>query len=124
MDNKMFDLEKVITTAKEMGIEVKVNSSNPGFHFVSEDNTARSVTYDELSIGLYLLTELKRLKEDRSTLELFGPITLKKKSWFRFVKYNEKVHVYAFIENNKIEEFETFELIESRIMQWISELEI
>ncbi|PGM61418.1 hypothetical protein CN947_13465 [Bacillus cereus] len=44
----MFDLNKIMAAADELGIELKRNSSNPGFHFVSPDDTVRSVTYDTL----------------------------------------------------------------------------
>ncbi|HDR7922098.1 TPA: hypothetical protein QCY49_000025 [Bacillus paranthracis] len=59
MENKMFDVEKVIATAKEMGMDVEINSDNPGFHFISENKEERIVSYDDVLMRINLLQKLK-----------------------------------------------------------------
>ncbi|PEJ11513.1 hypothetical protein [Bacillus wiedmannii] len=48
----MFDINKIMAAANELGIEFKTNSSNPGFHFVSADNKERIVTFDNLKCAV------------------------------------------------------------------------
>lgn len=37
MDKNNFDLDKIKAAADELGIELTVNSDNPGIHFMSEE---------------------------------------------------------------------------------------
>ncbi|QEM43320.1 hypothetical protein CHOTACABRAS_266 [Bacillus phage Chotacabras] len=74
------------------------------------------------------LQKFKDFKEDAGMLEMFGQITLKTRSWFKFVRYDDKVHLEAFIEDkkgniNKIEEFGSFYFIENRLAQWIVKID-
>lgn len=124
MNNKMFDVEKVIATVKEMGIKVEYNLDNHGFYFTLEKDEVRIISYDNVVLGLSLLDKLNKLKEDDKALELFGPITLQEPSYFRFVKYKEqgKIYICANYKNDKFEEFEQSDEMEKKLMKWILDI--
>ncbi|MDX5808725.1 hypothetical protein [Bacillus cereus group sp. BfR-BA-02730] len=124
MNSKMFDVEKIIATVKEIGMEVELNLDNHGFYFTLENGEIQIISYDDVVLGLNLLDKLNKLKEDDKSLEFFGTITLQEQSYFRFVKYKEqeKVHVCANYKNDKIEEFESFNVMEKKLMKWILDI--
>lgn len=53
----MFDLEKILAAAEELGFEIEVNSKNPGIHYVFEDETIQSISYDEIRESLEILLD-------------------------------------------------------------------
>lgn len=48
----MFDLNKIKTAAKKLGLELKFNSENPGMHFVKPEGDVEIYTYDNLQKSL------------------------------------------------------------------------
>ena len=48
----MFDLNKIKDAASKLGMEIKVNSSNPGMHFIMPDGTEEIFTYAALKKSL------------------------------------------------------------------------
>ncbi|AFV21366.1 MULTISPECIES: hypothetical protein [Bacillus] len=124
MNNKMFDVKKINTIAKEIGMDVELNLDNHGFYFTLKNGEVRIVSYEDVLMGINLLQKLKELKEDDKALELFGPITLQEPSYFRFVKYKEqgKIYICANYKNDKFEEFEQFDEIGKKLMKWILDI--
>lgn len=48
----MFDLSKIQNAAKEIGLDLQVNSKNPGIHFVKSNGSVDVFTFDELQKSL------------------------------------------------------------------------
>ena len=49
MKQHSFDMETVLKVAKELGIEVLPNSSEPGMHFLYEDGSKEVMSFAEFS---------------------------------------------------------------------------
>ncbi|WP_242306496.1 hypothetical protein [Bacillus cereus group sp. BfR-BA-01317] len=86
MNNKKFDVEKVIATAKEMGMDVEINSDNPGFHFISENKEERIVSYDDIKSGY---KQIKGMIEQADKREFLQSVTEGK--WFQTETESKRV---------------------------------
>lgn len=54
----MYEINEVMAASEELGIKMKVNSENPGFHFTAWKGSIRSVSYEELEeVTLLILRE-------------------------------------------------------------------
>ncbi|HDR7067000.1 TPA: hypothetical protein QCW42_004106 [Bacillus cereus] len=69
-----------------------------------------------------LIEKLRRFKDDQNELELSGQITARRKSWFKFVKYENNVHIHAYVGGNKVKIFDTWEEAEKKLKMWINML--
>ena len=49
MKQHSFDIEAVLKVAKELGIEISPNSSEPGMHFLYEDGSKEVMSFAEFS---------------------------------------------------------------------------
>lgn len=49
MKQHSFDIEDVLKVAKELGIEILPNSSEPGMHFLYEDGSKEVMPFVEFS---------------------------------------------------------------------------
>lgn len=49
MKQHSFDIEGVLKVAKELGIEILPNSSEPGMHFLYEDGSKEVMSFAEFS---------------------------------------------------------------------------
>lgn len=48
----MFDLSKIQNAAIELGIDLEINSANPGFHSTDENGNITTITFEELNNSL------------------------------------------------------------------------